>query len=185
METNFYKEYFLKILIFNFLKMSPILVGLTVTLLCEKNAYLHCKPITVMKTGFSLCSISNREKPVFITWEPCYESRFFPVWKYYTGKTLYWPCTGLQCSLHAQLKQIILDCMYLYIPSFSVVLIAPLLIWIKQVATANINADLIIECLTINWRYFFTFSRIYRISWPKAGGTFSNYLEKSVFLRWA
>ena len=62
---------------------------------------LHCKPIPVMKTGFSLCSISNSEKPVFINWEPCNENRFFPVWKYYTGKTLflalYWPCTGLQC----------------------------------------------------------------------------------------
>jgi hypothetical protein len=47
-----------------------------------------------MKTGISLCSISNREKPVFINWEPCNENRFFPVWKYYTGKTLFWPCTG-------------------------------------------------------------------------------------------
>ena len=41
----------------------------------------HCKPIPVMKTGFSLCSISNREKPVFITLEPCNENRFFPVWE--------------------------------------------------------------------------------------------------------
>ena len=47
-----------------------------------------------MKTGFSLCHISNREKPVFINWEPCDENRFFPVWKYYTGKTLFWPCSG-------------------------------------------------------------------------------------------
>ena len=54
----------------------------------------HCKPIPVMKTGFSLCSISNREKPVFITLEPCNENRIFPVWKYYTEKTLFWPCTG-------------------------------------------------------------------------------------------
>ena len=51
------------------------------TRLCiQKN--IHCKPIPVMKTGFSLCSISNREKPVFINWEPCNENRFFPVWKY-------------------------------------------------------------------------------------------------------
>ena len=55
---------------------------------------LHCKPIPVMKTGFSLCSISNRENPVFINLEPCNENRMFPVWKYYTGKTLFWPCTG-------------------------------------------------------------------------------------------
>ena len=54
----------------------------------------HCKPIPVMRTGFSLCSISNREKPVFITGIPANENRFFPVWKYYTGKTLFWPCTG-------------------------------------------------------------------------------------------
>ena len=52
-----------------------------------------------MKTGFSLCRISHREKPVFITWEPCNENRFFTAWKYYTGKTLYWPCTGLQCMI--------------------------------------------------------------------------------------
>ena len=24
-----------------------------------------------MKTGFCLCTFSHREKPVFITWEPC------------------------------------------------------------------------------------------------------------------
>ena len=39
----------------------------------------HCKPIPVMKAGFSLCSISNRKKPVFINWKPCNENRFFPV----------------------------------------------------------------------------------------------------------
>jgi hypothetical protein len=33
---------------------------------------------------------------VSITWEPCNENRFFPVWKYYTGKTMFWPCTELQ-----------------------------------------------------------------------------------------
>ena len=59
-----------------------------------KKYILHCKAIPVMETGFSLCSISHREKPVFISWDPCNENRFFPVWKYYTGKTLFWPCTG-------------------------------------------------------------------------------------------
>ena len=65
--------------------------------------YLHCKPTPVMKTGFSLCSISSREKPVFINLEPCNENRFFPVWKYYTGKTLFWHCTGpvRDCSVHS------------------------------------------------------------------------------------
>ena len=53
---------------------------------------MHCKPIPVIRTGFSLCSIFNREKPVFITGIPANENRFFPVWKYYTGKTLFWPC---------------------------------------------------------------------------------------------
>ena len=52
---------------------------------------MYCKPIPVMKTGFSLCSIFNRE----IT---ANENRFFPVWKYYTGNSLYWPCKGLQCT---------------------------------------------------------------------------------------
>ena len=64
----------------------------------------HCKPIPVMKTGFSLCSISNRENPVFITGIPATENRFFPVWKYYTGKSLFWPCTDpvrdCSASLH-------------------------------------------------------------------------------------
>jgi hypothetical protein len=47
-----------------------------------------------MKTGFSLCTFSHREKPVFITWEPCNENRFFPVWEKYTGKSPFWPFTG-------------------------------------------------------------------------------------------
>ena len=67
--------------------------------------HTHCNSIPVMKTGFSLCSISNREKPVFINWEPCNENKIFPVWKYYTGKTLFWPCTGpvRDCSVSANL----------------------------------------------------------------------------------
>ena len=58
----------------------------------------HCKPIPVMKTRFSMWSFSHREKPVFIAGVPCIENRFFPVWKNFTGKYLYWPCTGLQYS---------------------------------------------------------------------------------------
>ena len=77
-------------------------VPTTLSLFKPGEADMHCKPIPVMKTGFSLCSISHREKPVFITWEPCIENRFFPVWKYYTGKTLFWPCTGpvRDCSVY-------------------------------------------------------------------------------------
>mgnify|MGYP006903695222 CR=1 FL=1 len=56
--------------------------------------YLHCKPIPVMKTGFSLCTFPNREKPVFIAGIPANVNRFFPVWEKYTGKSLFWPCTG-------------------------------------------------------------------------------------------
>ena len=41
-----------------------------------------------MRTGFSLCSISNREKPVFITGIPANGNRFFPVRKSTQGK----PC---------------------------------------------------------------------------------------------
>ena len=62
-----------------------------------------------MRTGFSLCRFSNREKPVFITGFPANENRIFPVWKYYTGKTLSWPCTGpvRDCSVRCfQLKLI-------------------------------------------------------------------------------
>ena len=51
----------------------------------------HCKPIPVMKTGVSLCTFPNREKPVVIT---CNEKRFFPAWEKYTEKTLSTPCTG-------------------------------------------------------------------------------------------
>ena len=56
--------------------------------------FMHCKPIPVMKTGFSLCTFSHREKPVFVDSVPCNENRFFPLWEKYTGKTLFWPCTG-------------------------------------------------------------------------------------------
>ena len=35
----------------------------------------------------------NRD-PVMRTGVPCNENRFFPVRIYYTGKTLFWPCTG-------------------------------------------------------------------------------------------
>jgi hypothetical protein len=46
---------------------------------------------------------SQQGNSVLITLEPCNENKFFPVW----GKVhrenpvlaLYWPCTGLQCSL--------------------------------------------------------------------------------------
>ena len=56
---------------------------------------VHCKPIPVKKTWFSLlCTFSHRETPVFINSVPCNENRFFPVWEKYTGKTLFWPCTG-------------------------------------------------------------------------------------------
>ena len=58
-----------------------------------KSSSLHCKPIPVMKTGFSLCTFPNREKPVFISCDPCNENRLFPVGKNYTGKSLFWPCT--------------------------------------------------------------------------------------------
>ena len=44
----------------------------------DKTFVSHCKPIPLMKTGFSLCSISIREKPVFITGIPANENRFFP-----------------------------------------------------------------------------------------------------------
>ena len=47
-----------------------------------------------MKTGFSLCTFPNMEKPLFITGIAANVNRFFPVWEKYTGKTLFWPCTG-------------------------------------------------------------------------------------------
>ena len=50
--------------------------------------HLHCKPIPVIKTGFSLCTFSHREKPVFITGFPSDENRVFPVGNTTQGK----PC---------------------------------------------------------------------------------------------
>ena len=44
--------------------------------------------------GFPCVLFPHREKPVFITRIPANENRIFPAWKYYTGKTLLWPCTG-------------------------------------------------------------------------------------------
>ena len=63
-----------------------------------------------MRTGFSLCGISNREKPVFITGIPANENRIFPVWKNYTCRetpvlVLYWPCKGLQCTISTFKKE--------------------------------------------------------------------------------
>ena len=74
--------------------LHTLLLEKICTKFTKKFSCIHCKPIPVMKTGFSLCSISNREQPVFITWEPCNKNSIFPVWKYYTGKTLFWPFTG-------------------------------------------------------------------------------------------
>ena len=44
-----------------------------------------------MRTWFSLCSISIREKPIFITGIPANENMEILHWP---GKTLFWPCTG-------------------------------------------------------------------------------------------
>ena len=51
-----------------------------------------CKPIPVMKTGFPCV--------VLLTGKNLFSSPGNPVWKYYTGKTLLWPFTGLlgDCS---------------------------------------------------------------------------------------
>jgi hypothetical protein len=51
--------------------------------------FAESTPIPVMKTGFSLCSFA-----VFISGIPANETRIFPVSENYTGKTLFWPCTG-------------------------------------------------------------------------------------------
>ena len=48
-----------------------------------------------MKTGFSLCSISYREKPVFSTWDPCNENRNFPVGNTTQGKPCFHYCAGM------------------------------------------------------------------------------------------
>ena len=51
-------------------------------------------PYTEPEQVFPCVVFPHRENPVFISWDPCNEKRIFPVWKYYTGKTLFWPCTG-------------------------------------------------------------------------------------------
>ena len=49
-----------------------------------------------MKTWFSLCSFSHKEKTVFVTGIPANENRFFPCVGKLHKEALYWPCTGLQ-----------------------------------------------------------------------------------------
>ena len=60
---------------------------------------LQTHPGPVMNTVFSLCTISNRENPVFINWEPCNENRFFPsveiLHKENPVLALYWPCSAV------------------------------------------------------------------------------------------
>ena len=64
-------------------------------------------PFPVMTTGISLCSDPHREIPVINTgslqWEQGFHvmKQVFPVRIYYTGKTLFWPCTDpvLDCSV--------------------------------------------------------------------------------------
>ena len=69
----------------------------------KKTVKTHrCALQTQSITGISLCSNSHREFPVsneymvpaMRTGVPCNENRLFPVRIYYTGKTLFWPCTG-------------------------------------------------------------------------------------------
>ena len=68
-----------------------------------------------MKTGFSLCTFSHREKPVSISWDPCNDNRFFPVGKKYTRKSLFWPCTDpvRDCSVALELV-VVSDDFFLY-----------------------------------------------------------------------
>ena len=85
-----------------------------------------------MKTGFSLCSIFNREKPFFINWEPCNENRFFPVCKYYTVKTLFWPCTGPVLALYWSCTGPVRDCIKQTLGQFSVHKIVPAFVLLKN-----------------------------------------------------
>ena len=69
---------------------------------------IHCKPIPVMKTGFSLCTFSHREKPVFISWDPCNENRVFPAGKSTQEKPCFHYRDGFAvwCNLHSVLLQV-------------------------------------------------------------------------------
>ena len=74
----------------------------------------HCKPIPVMKTGFSLCTLSLQGKT-------CNENRFFPVKKAYTGKTLFslqgWVCSAVNISFYKKRnvanKQVLLNSVHI------------------------------------------------------------------------
>ena len=70
----------------------------------------HCKPIPVMKTGFSLCTLSLQGKT-------CFHYRFFPVKNTYTGKTLFslqgWICSVV--ATHYILYLIYFHCRLLYV----------------------------------------------------------------------
>ena len=67
--------------------------------------YVHCKPIPVMKTGFSLWTFSHREKPVFITGIPAMRTGFpvmktgFSQWeKVHRENPVFITGMGLQCN---------------------------------------------------------------------------------------
>ena len=84
------------------------------TCLAESQS-VHCKPILLMKRGFSLRTFSHREIQLFPSpGKPCNENRIFPVWEKYTGKTLFWPCTGPVRDCSVAIFQKVL--MYLSLP---------------------------------------------------------------------
>ena len=71
---------------------------------------VHCKPIPVTKTGFSLWSFSHREKPVFITGVPAMRTGFpvmktgFSLWeKFHRENPVFITGMGLQCGSQSQL----------------------------------------------------------------------------------
>ena len=75
---------------------------------------IHCKPIPVMKTGFSLCTFSHREKPVFITRFPGDGNR---CWEKYTGKTLFslqgWVCSVANITIFNKVLKVQKNCKFL------------------------------------------------------------------------
>jgi hypothetical protein len=62
---------------------------------------LHCKPIPCNENRVFPVKFSHREIPVMKTGVPairtgvpCNEKGVFPCVENFTGKTLFWPCTG-------------------------------------------------------------------------------------------
>ena len=89
----------------HFNKIYKNALNQTISTLC----CIHCNPLQGQyraRTGISLCSISTqREKPVFSSWDPCNENRIFPVGNTTQGKPCFHYRDGFAVLYYIYVKQ--------------------------------------------------------------------------------